>query len=203
MHACLSFILYTESITKNVVFPLLHLSDFYPFPSVSTLGPAFFTLSRDAASSLIFLLQTAPTDSPGAPRPPCKQLPAQLSEVLLLACSLIKNLQRPLTAYTTKSQPVCLSFRSLHYPPPLCPFHFISHSFPPWSLFYDRSPHWLRSFAFILLPCCVQAVPVPEIASFVPCDTQSYPLTKHLLCLHFDIEIRHALCRKFGQYRGI
>lgn len=111
MHTCLSFILYTESITKNVVFPSLHLSDFYPFPSVSTLGPAFFTLSRDAASSLIFLLQTAPTDSPGAPRPPCKQLPAQLSEVLLLACSLIIRISRGLLLLTQPSPNLsaCLS----------------------------------------------------------------------------------------------
>lgn len=62
-----------------------------------------------------------PSLLPRAPRPPCKQLPAQLSEMLLLACSLIKNLQRPLTAYIAKSQPVCLSFKSLHYPLPHAP----------------------------------------------------------------------------------
>ena len=159
MLASPSFFILNQS--PRMLFFLHCIFQIYPFPSVSTLGPAFFTLSGDVASSLIFLLQTAPTGSPGAPRPPCKQLPAQLSEMLLLACSLIKNLQRPLTAYTTKSQPVCLSFRSLHYPPPLCPLHFISHSFPQWSLFYDWSPHWLweasRSSCFHavckLFPC--------------------------------------------------
>lgn len=72
-------------------------------------------LELDAASRQIVSLHTAPACSPGGPRPPCKQLPAQLSEVLLVACSLIKNLQRPLTAYTAKSQPVCLSVKSLRY----------------------------------------------------------------------------------------
>lgn len=92
---------------------------------------------------------------PRVPRPPCKQLPAQLSEMLLVACSLIKNLQRPLTAYTAKSQPVCLSFKSLHYPLPRCPFHFISHSFPKWSHFYDWSPHWL---GYASCSSCLHAV---------------------------------------------
>lgn len=119
MDACLSFILYTGLITKNGIFPSMHLSDL-PFSFCSSACSSFLTLSRDSASCLIFSLQTAPTCSPGPLRPPCKQLWAQLSEVLLLACPLIKNLQRPLTAYTTTSQPVCLSLRSLHYPLPLC-----------------------------------------------------------------------------------
>lgn len=134
-----SFIFYIESVTKNVVFPSMHLSDspfpFYTWSSFLHLGAGCGFLSDIFAPDDPSLL-------PRVSRPPCKQLPAQLSEMLLVACSLIKNLQRPLTAYTAKSQPVCLSFKSLHYPLPRCPFHFISHSFPKWSHFYDWSPHW-------------------------------------------------------------
>lgn len=136
MDACLSFILYTESVSKNVIFPSMHLSD-VSFPSVPTPAPAFLHLESETASCLIILLPTAPAYSPRSPRPPCKQLPAQLSEVLLLACSLIRTLQRPLLAYTAKSQPACRAFKSLHYSLPLRAFHFISHSFPERSHFYD------------------------------------------------------------------
>lgn len=124
MDACLSLHSLTRSRAKNVIFPVTHLSD-WPSPFCCYTCSSFLHLDGDAACRLILLLLSAPPCSPGAPGPPCKQLPAQLSEVLLLACSLIKNLQRPLPAYTTKSRPACPSFKSLHYPLPLCSGHLI------------------------------------------------------------------------------
>ena len=146
MDACLTYILSTESVTKHAIFPSLHRSD-WPFSFCSYTGSSLLHLERGCGFLFDILAPDDPHLLPGAPtptppQPPCKQLPTQLSEVLFLACSLIKNLQRPLTAYTTKSQPVCPSFKSLHYPSPLCPLRFISHSFPQWSHLYDWSPHW-------------------------------------------------------------
>lgn len=134
MHACLSYFLSTESVTKHAIFPSLHRSDL-PCSFCSYTGSSLLHLEWGCGFLFDILAPDDPHLLPGArtptlPQPPCKQLPIQLSEVLFLACSLIKNLQRPLPAYTTKSQPVCLSFKSLHYPSPLCPLRFISHSFP-------------------------------------------------------------------------
>lgn len=135
MLASLSFSTLNQS--PRMLFFLRCIFQMYLFLLFLHLLQPFFTLSQKTASCLIILLPTAPAYSPRSPRPPCKQLPAQLSEVLLLACSLIRTLQRPLLAYTAKSQPACRSFKSLHYSLPLRAFHFISHSFPERSHFYD------------------------------------------------------------------
>lgn len=135
--------IHAESVTKNAIFPAMHLSDL-PLSFCSYTWSSFLHLERGCGFRFDSLAPDGPHRRPRAPRPPCTQLPAQLSEALLLAGSLIKTLQRPLTAYTTKSQPVCLSFKSLHYPLPLCSLHFPAQGFPQRSHFDDWSPHWPR-----------------------------------------------------------
>lgn len=61
-----SFILYIESVTKNVFLPSMHLSD-SPFPFYSYTWSSFLHLELDVASCLIFLLQMTPPCSPGSP----------------------------------------------------------------------------------------------------------------------------------------
>lgn len=192
MDACFPFILYVASLTKSIIFPSMHLSDFRF--TVFLLFPHLVQRPSSWAGMWLPAWSIAPdSPHPQSPVPPphtppghlANSCPLSLSEVLLLACSLIKNLQRPLTAYTTKSQPVCLSFRSLHCLLPLCPFHFSQSPqiIPRVGLI---SPLTVIHFTFILLPCCAQAVPEPKITSFVPLNPQSCPLTKHRVCIFIE-----------------
>lgn len=202
--ACFSFIPYVESVTKNIIFPSTHLSDFlfsfcsYTCSNVPHLewGCGFLPVSCSR--------QPYPC-SPATPLPwPPNSRPLSLSEVLLLACSLIKNLQRPLNCLHNQV-PTCRPvFQKPSLSTAFVPILFYFSQFPQMiPLLWLISPLTVIHLTFILLPCCVQAVPVPKIASFVPFDPQSCPLTKHWLYLHFNIEIIHALCRKFGQYKGL
>lgn len=179
-----------------MVFFLRCTFQIYPFPSVPPPAPA----SSPWAGTRLPVWYSRSRRPPPAPLAPSGHLANSCGLSFLKCCSLHVlwlRISRGLSLLTQPHPNLSAYLSEAFIIRCLCAIPFYFSHFPQMiPLLWLISPLTEIPFMVILLPCCAQAVPVPEIASFVPFDTQSYPLTKRFLCSHFNIEIIHALCRK-------